>query len=98
MPIDVAFCRTAPSERFIALATSSTGVLAFECALSSRKSSLVHGLRAWIFFFGIAPLRLYVGCNLCRVAAFLQQEQNVLVNRSLVSPGDARRAPRLTQA
>jgi hypothetical protein len=37
MPIDVAFCRTAPSVRFIALATFATGVLAFECALSSRK-------------------------------------------------------------
>jgi hypothetical protein len=44
-PIDFAFCRTAPSVRFIAFATCGTGVFAFECALSSRKSSLDQGLR-----------------------------------------------------
>jgi hypothetical protein len=59
MPIVFAFCRTAPSVRFIALATFATGVLAFECALSSRMFSLDHGLRVWVFFFGVAPL-LYV--------------------------------------
>jgi hypothetical protein len=30
MPIVVAFCRTAPSVRFIAFATLATGVFAFE--------------------------------------------------------------------
>ena len=34
MPIVLAFCRTAASVRFMALATSAAGVLAFECALS----------------------------------------------------------------
>jgi hypothetical protein len=54
-----AFWRTAASVRFIALATSTTGVLAFECALSSRKFSLVQGLRIAIFFFGILLLFLF---------------------------------------
>ena len=53
MPIVFAFCRTAASVRFIAFATCATGVLAFEWALSSRKSSLVHGLRTGAFLFGI---------------------------------------------
>ena len=52
MPIVFAFCRTAPSVRFIAFATSTTGVLAFECAFRLRRSSLVHGLRTAVFFFG----------------------------------------------
>jgi hypothetical protein len=59
MPIVFAFCRTAPSVRFIAFATSITGVLAFECAFRCRRSSLVHGLRTTVFFFGI-NLRSFV--------------------------------------
>jgi hypothetical protein len=39
-----AFCRTAPSVLFIALATLATGVRALECALRSRISSFDHGL------------------------------------------------------
>jgi hypothetical protein len=54
MPIVFAFCRTAASVRFIAFATSATGVLVFEWALSCRMSSLVHGLRTELFFFGMA--------------------------------------------
>src|SRR5271168_894599 len=54
MPIVFAFCRTAASVRFIAFATSTTGVLVFEWALSCRRSSLVHGLRTGVFFFGMA--------------------------------------------
>jgi hypothetical protein len=54
MPIVFAFCRTAASVRFIAFATSTTGVLVFEWALSCRMSSLVHGLRTGVFFFGMA--------------------------------------------
>ena|SRR5271166_2751295 len=37
----------------IVLATWAPGVLAFEWALSSRKSSLVHGLRTGAFLFGL---------------------------------------------
>ena len=58
MPIVFAFCRTAASVRFIAFATSATGVLVFEWALSCRRSSLVHGLRTELFFFGMALLLL----------------------------------------
>jgi hypothetical protein len=54
MPIVFAFCRTAASVRFITFATSTTGDLAFEWALSWRMSSLVHGLRTEVFFFGMA--------------------------------------------
>src|ERR1700690_2828378 len=54
MPIVFAFCRTAPSVRFIAFATSTTGVLVFEWALSCRRSSLVHGLRSRVLFSGMA--------------------------------------------
>ena len=61
MPIVFAFCRSAPSVRFIAFATCATGVLAFEWALSSRKSSLVHGLRTAAFFFGICCSSLPAG-------------------------------------
>jgi hypothetical protein len=32
----------------------TTGVLVFECALSCRMSSLVHGLRTGVLFFGMA--------------------------------------------
>jgi len=35
-------------------ATSTTGVLVFEWALSCRRSSLVHGLRTVGFFFGMS--------------------------------------------
>ena len=52
IPIAVAFCRTALSVRFNTFATFETGVLAFECALSSRKSSFVQGLRCAAFFLG----------------------------------------------
>ena len=47
-------CRTAASVRFIAFATSTAGVLAFEWTLSCRMSSLVHGARTGVFFFGMA--------------------------------------------
>jgi hypothetical protein len=49
MPIVFAFCRTAPSVRFIAFATPTAGVLAFEWALSCRMSSLVQGARTGVF-------------------------------------------------
>src|SRR5271157_3385085 len=53
MPRMPAFRRSALSVRFIFLAISGRGVRAFECALSSRTSSLVHGVRwAEVFFFG----------------------------------------------
>ncbi len=53
MPRIPAFRRSALSVRFIVLAISGSGVRAFECALSSRTSSLVHGVRwAEVFFFG----------------------------------------------
>ena len=53
MPRIPAFRRSALSVRFIILAISGRGVRAFECALSSRTSSLVHGVRwAEVFFFG----------------------------------------------
>src|SRR3984957_3971865 len=57
MPRIPAFRRSAPSVRFIFLAISGRGVRAFECALSSRTSSLAHGVRwAEVFFFGtVAP-------------------------------------------
>ena len=71
------------------LATFATGVLAFECALSSRTSSLVHGLSVWVFFFSMAPLRVHVGCSLCPVA-LSSASRSALVNRSLASLGDAR--------
>ena len=56
MPIVFAFCRTAASVRFIAFATCATGVLAFEWALSSRKSSLVHGCGRGLPFSAYAAL------------------------------------------
>jgi hypothetical protein len=46
-----AFCRTAPSVLFIALATLATGVRALECALRSRISSFDHGLMMRATFF-----------------------------------------------
>ena len=53
MPRIPAFRRSALSVRFIFLAISGRGVRAFECALSSRTSSLVHEVRwAEVFFFG----------------------------------------------
>src|SRR5580692_7520896 len=64
MPIVFAFCRTAASVRFIAFATSTTGVLVFEWALSCRRSSLVHGLRTRVFFFGMASIPLSYGSML----------------------------------
>src|ERR1700722_12728366 len=45
MPRIPAFRRSALSVRFIFLAISGRGVRAFECALSSRTSSLVQGVR-----------------------------------------------------
>ena len=45
IPISSAFCLMAPSVLFSTFATLETVVLAFECALSSRTSSLVQGLR-----------------------------------------------------
>ena len=53
MPIVLAFCRTAASVRFMALATCGAGVRAFECALSARTSSFVQGTRARTFFLAI---------------------------------------------
>ena len=53
MPRIPAFRRSALSVRFIFLAISGRGVRAFECLLSSRTSSLVHGVRwAEVFIFG----------------------------------------------
>ena len=52
MPRIPAFRRSALSVRFIFLAMSGRGVRAFECVLSSRTSSLVHGLRWAEVFFG----------------------------------------------
>ena len=53
MPRIPAFRRSALSVRFIFLAISGRGVRAFDCALSSLTSSLVHGVRwAEVFYFG----------------------------------------------
>src|SRR5580704_17541223 len=53
MPRIPAFRRSALSVRFIFLAISGRGVRAFECAVSSRTSSLVHGVPwAEVFFLG----------------------------------------------
>jgi hypothetical protein len=52
--MDFAFWRTAPSVLFIAFAIFATGVLAFEWALRSRTSSLVHGfLTGRVTFFAM---------------------------------------------
>jgi hypothetical protein len=48
-----AFCRTAPSVRFKAFATSAAGVFDFECALSARTSSFVQEARPEVFFLAI---------------------------------------------
>jgi hypothetical protein len=53
-----AFCRTAPSVRFKAFATSAAGVFDFECALSARTSSFVQGARPRVFFLAISPVLL----------------------------------------
>src|SRR5271167_842906 len=95
MPIVFAFCRTAPSVRFIAFATSATDVFAFECTLSSRTSSLVHGLRARVFFFGIAPLPLRRSVVTFVASQHLSRaSMGFLTHRSLVSVGQVRRVPR----
>ena len=52
MPIVFAFCGTAASVRFIAFATSTTGVLVFEWALSCRRSS--HDLHVEAVRVGLA--------------------------------------------
>src|ERR1700679_3831644 len=43
MPRIPALRRSAPTVRFMTFDTLTTGVRALECALSSRKSSFVHG-------------------------------------------------------
>jgi hypothetical protein len=53
MPIVFAFCRTAASVRFKALATSAAGVFDFECAFRARTSSFVQGTRPVIFVLAI---------------------------------------------
>src|SRR5271155_3395913 len=86
MSIVFAFCRTAPSVRFIAFATSTTGVLAFEWALSCRMSSLVHGLRTGVFFFGMAfaPSRgIHVATIVARGERF---DRGCLLTRSGATP------------
>src|SRR6202046_894998 len=50
IPIIPAFRRSARSVRFIFFAISDSGVRAFECPLSSRTSSFVHGLPCAVFF------------------------------------------------
>src|SRR6516225_10175310 len=98
MPIVFAFWRTAPSVRFIALATFATGVLAFECALSSRKSSLVHGSRVAAFLFSMARF-LCLSSYHCRVAVSLQRQQqhpSVPGNRRQRKAGN-RDSPKLLQ-
>ena len=50
MPRIPAFRRSARSVRFIFFAISDSGVRAFECPLSSRTSSFVHGLPLAVFF------------------------------------------------
>ena len=47
-----AFCRTAPSVRFKAFATSAAGVFDFECASERAMSSFVQGARPGVLFFG----------------------------------------------
>ena len=81
IPIASAFCRTAVSVRFRAFATWATGVFALECALSSRTSSLVQGLRAGVFFFGISFRPILAGrCNI--VAHQAQPNARILRVRS----------------
>src|ERR1700688_4043180 len=54
-----AFWRSAPIERFVSLDILVTGVLAFECALSSLTSALVHSRRTALpFFFGFVTFNL----------------------------------------
>ena len=45
MPRIPAFCRSAPSVRFILFAITVSGVRAFECAWSCRTSCIVQGMR-----------------------------------------------------
>jgi hypothetical protein len=49
MPRAKAFCRSEPSDRFIAFAIFFTGVLAFEWARSSRTSAFVYSTRVRFF-------------------------------------------------
>ena len=91
IPIVFAFCRTAPSVRFIAFATSETGVLAFECVLSARKSSLVQALRwAVAIFFGIygAPFESLDAILLCR-RAYLYKYSKLAINTNGAPRGPA---------
>lgn len=61
-PMYNAFCRSAPTVRFVSFDILSTGVLAFECAFSSFRSALVHSRRlpfflaTLAFFNSIAPI------------------------------------------
>jgi hypothetical protein len=61
----MACCRSEPADRFINLTILATGVLAFECALSSRSSSFSHRrlrtfrFEACVFFFAIATFSMY---------------------------------------
>jgi len=45
MPISHAFCRNAPSVRFVIFEIVATGVFARECAFNSRRFSFVHSRR-----------------------------------------------------
>ena len=56
MPSFIACCRSEPAVRFINLTILATGVLAFECALSSLLSCLDQGRRVSFRFFAVFVL------------------------------------------
>jgi hypothetical protein len=76
-----AFCRTAPSVLFIALAIFATGVRALECALRSRRSSFDHGLTTRAAFFAID-----------RYAGFLAVDDHAMQSQQLQAVAKARAA------
>ena len=55
MPRSKAFWRSAPTVRFVNLEILITGVLAFECVLSSLTSDFVHSRRTALLFFFAFP-------------------------------------------
>jgi len=54
MPSLKAFCLKEPCVLFISLAIFATGVLAFECCLSSLISAALYGLLLTLFFLAFA--------------------------------------------
>src|SRR5581483_977933 len=64
IPSDNAFWRSAPTVRFVSLATLTTGVLAIECAFNALTSAFVHSrrfARRFLLFFMTFKLRSVFG-------------------------------------